>query len=465
MKKIYTALMLAAMSVGAVAADYVPVNSSVPYAQSREIAMPDAMKKPDKFRSEKIVRKIAKPGNATRTEAIGEDLLGEYYITYVDMYIPVDLTGRLIFNSTGEIVEEIGYDEYTMNFPFVYDVTEEGVIITTMPFPVHVSGNKIIFKTEEFETNVGMMELRVYHYVEDGQNVSMNIIDEASVEFTGSGFSPDRNYMLAVYDETEKYELFMAAYSTFQKTNAPSSVFNIGWTSLGKGTYQDGWMMSLYQEGHQSEYLYEVEIQQSEIDENVYRIVNPYGVNTPFANVNEGARLNGSIQFNVSDPDHVYFQAVPTNYMNEVQRLSQIYATNQLTTYVEGLGWDLESAIEQMDGYDLWATFKDGILTVPSRYNATGDYYENDALFCAPELGLGSVPYLGINWAGENGLPLNMEAKLYFPGVYEAGVEGIEADSNAPVKYYNLQGVEVANPVKGQLLIKRQGGKTEKIVF
>lgn len=44
------------------------------------------------------------------------------------------------------------------------------------------------------------------------------------------------------------------------------------------------------------------------------------------------------------------------------------------------------------------------------------------------------------------------------------GVNAVEVDSNAPVEYYNLQGVRVANPEKG-IYIVRQGGKASKIKF
>lgn len=37
-------------------------------------------------------------------------------------------------------------------------------------------------------------------------------------------------------------------------------------------------------------------------------------------------------------------------------------------------------------------------------------------------------------------------------------------DVNAPVKYYNLQGVEITNPAKGQIVIMKQGSKTSKYV-
>ena len=43
------------------------------------------------------------------------------------------------------------------------------------------------------------------------------------------------------------------------------------------------------------------------------------------------------------------------------------------------------------------------------------------------------------------------------------GVEKIEADNNAPIEYYNLQGIKVANP-QGGVFIKVQGEKATKII-
>lgn len=43
------------------------------------------------------------------------------------------------------------------------------------------------------------------------------------------------------------------------------------------------------------------------------------------------------------------------------------------------------------------------------------------------------------------------------------GIDDIEADNNAPVEYFNLQGVRVANPENG-LFIRRQGNKVTKVI-
>ena len=55
-------------------------------------------------------------------------------------------------------------------------------------------------------------------------------------------------------------------------------------------------------------------------------------------------------------------------------------------------------------------------------------------------------------------------AKFNLVKASEAGIEGVEIDSNnAPAVYYNLQGVKVANPENG-VFIKVQGGKVSKVL-
>ena len=46
----------------------------------------------------------------------------------------------------------------------------------------------------------------------------------------------------------------------------------------------------------------------------------------------------------------------------------------------------------------------------------------------------------------------------------QTGVEEVGVDANAPVEYYNLQGVKVENPSNG-IFIKKQGSRTSKVVL
>lgn len=52
---------------------------------------------------------------------------------------------------------------------------------------------------------------------------------------------------------------------------------------------------------------------------------------------------------------------------------------------------------------------------------------------------------------------------LYYLGNQTTGVANIAVDENAPVEYYNMQGIRVANPTNG-LYIKRQGKTATKVI-
>ena len=48
-----------------------------------------------------------------------------------------------------------------------------------------------------------------------------------------------------------------------------------------------------------------------------------------------------------------------------------------------------------------------------------------------------------------------------------SGINEVKADidnSNAPVEYFNLQGVRIVNPEAGQFVIKRQGSEVTKLI-
>ena len=47
-----------------------------------------------------------------------------------------------------------------------------------------------------------------------------------------------------------------------------------------------------------------------------------------------------------------------------------------------------------------------------------------------------------------------------------SGIDAVDAgtDSDAPVTYYNLQGIRVQKPLAGQTVIRRQGNSVRKIL-
>ena len=49
-------------------------------------------------------------------------------------------------------------------------------------------------------------------------------------------------------------------------------------------------------------------------------------------------------------------------------------------------------------------------------------------------------------------------------GNANVAIEEVDADANAPVEFYNLQGVKVARPENG-VFIKKQGNKVTKVIM
>lgn len=71
-------------------------------------------------------------------------------------------------------------------------------------------------------------------------------------------------------------------------------------------------------------------------------------------------------------------------------------------------------------------------------------------------------PVSGKLWFKNGGKQPCVYIKL-IPADDQSGIADIVADENAPVEYFNLQGIRVANPENG-LYIRRQGNKVEKIL-
>lgn len=56
-----------------------------------------------------------------------------------------------------------------------------------------------------------------------------------------------------------------------------------------------------------------------------------------------------------------------------------------------------------------------------------------------------------------------LSINLHPDGTTTTGIENVGADVDGAVEYFNLQGMRISEPVKGQVVIRRQGAKVEKI--
>lgn len=231
---------------------------------------------------------------------------------------------------------------------------------------------------------------------------------------------------------------------------------NEGWTSLGNATLEDGWMLPFFEiDQTDPANQYEVELQQNNANANVYRLVNPYKGNSPVAEYNEYP-YTGYIEFDVTDPDHVLFTPRNAGVRIVDEYVVNFYPSNILSMCVYGFDMSVEESIAFIESQDAdFTTFKDGVVTLPSVLDESTNTWTADAVF-----GDQDNPFGMFCWDDV----ATLETKIIFPA--GAGISNVEADnSNAPVEYYNLQGIRVANPAAGEVYIRRQGTEAIKVKF
>lgn len=236
---------------------------------------------------------------------------------------------------------------------------------------------------------------------------------------------------------------------------------NEGWTSLGKATLMDGWLCPAFGIDQTLEdNWYKVELQQNDDNKNLYRLVDPYHGDSPVAFYNQTSK-SGYIQFDVTDPDHVVFTPVTAGFACAELEISKFYCINTLTSFTEYLGASVEETLATLAGAGAnipFTTYKDGVVTLESTLSE--GKWMNDACF-----GIQQDPAAGYGWQDSEGTTVNMASKIFFPGVTEAGIGNVDAEAdNSPARYFNLQGVEIAKPAPGSVVIRVQGGKANKFL-
>lgn len=232
------------------------------------------------------------------------------------------------------------------------------------------------------------------------------------------------------------------------------------WQDIGMASFMDGWLvpaMGLKQETN----LYDVEIQQNVEIPTRYRLVNPYK-SGPVAKYN-GYEGDGYIVFDIADQEHVLFLPSDAGFLNyAIQEggIFNFYAYNYLGHLAAAYpDYTVEEIIQGSQGipYTVYNSARNVVSLTSS--NGMGETVY-DANF-----GTQLNPYGGGIWSNPNGSKVNMNAAIYFPEGYNAEVGSIVVDEDGPAEYFNLQGMRVVSPEAGQIVIKRQNGKSSKLII
>lgn len=276
---------------------------------------------------------------------------------------------------------------------------------------------------------------------------------QVSDDFFTISFEQDCGMIWAAYSDEQGTNL-VEVYAMYDFIKAERPLNEKNWKDVGMAKFMDGWVLPALG-FNQYENEYEVKLQQYDGNENLYRLVDPYKTG-PAAEFNT-SRTGGYIQFDVTDPEHVVFTKSNAGFSHSGLGISTFYTFNMLGYYLYNYPTYTAEEIIQMQPMP-FTTFQDGVVSL--------EYYTNENRVKVYDANYGTqlVPNGGQVWQYGSGERVDMTTTITFPK--DNAVESVFGDDeNAPVEYFNLQGLRVINPQPGQLLIKRQGSKASKIIF
>lgn len=191
-------------------------------------------------------------------------------------------------------------------------------------------------------------------------------------------------------------------------------------------------------------------------NQNQYLLMNPYASSDAWKSYphRPADAENGYIIFDVSDPYCVPMMVtVNSGFYDEDG--DQTYTYNTEGNYYYNLGWSTEAIQEQF---------------LPAGV-ALSEYDEDTHMVTLTNLywGYHDDTLAGYCWVTDDGNGNRVPAATFIyitmpENITFSGINDVEMNENAPVRYFNLQGMEVVNPVKGQLVIKTQGNKAQKVI-
>lgn len=236
-----------------------------------------------------------------------------------------------------------------------------------------------------------------------------------------------------------KYKTDPTEWYTYAKTDGrlilPGAEYVDPWGDAVDATMVENIIAPVF--GKTNAAPYTVKIQRNN-ETGAYRVIDPW------------SQLYSALKFNSVSPNIEIDATDPTNLVVELQEIG-----------INGGGTDGKYMLMSASYYNnvneattddaLKITLtenNDGTATISFPYRSTYVYASTS-----------NKIYYGSNNADQTPSTITFKS-------FSAGIGNITADDdiNAPVEYFNLQGVRVANPAAGQLVIKRQGSEVTKMV-
>lgn len=226
------------------------------------------------------------------------------------------------------------------------------------------------------------------------------------------------------------------------------------WEKVGEATLIDAWITCGYSRSgvaiDPAEYPIKAELQQNKENKNIYRVWRPYHMEGWTLAAQNKSERNGQIVMDVTDPDHV---AVKAGYYAGFKNSNGDFC-------VFGLyGWQLWIAGEN-EGSTITDARKQQIITFMENNDQPFDTFKNNVVTVNKSVFDYDITCTkAYSWKE----PVTYVSTITF-SIDPSAISEINADEQAPVKYFNLQGVEISAPETGQIVIVRQGSKVSKTI-
>lgn len=402
MKKFYTATLALMVAVSAAAAP-----------QIRQI---QPVKKAVKM-SANLSASELKKASATQVKSNAEEsgtIEGYYDFTIGDYYNgqnslgPIQIPANVTLDGSDlTITSESDY--MISDIVGAYDATAMEITFSAVKLgPVNVSGTTYYLCLQPFVWN---------EIAEDLEHVDFKgKYDSAAGTIS---FPTDHGFGWEVYSDAD-YTTSVGYVEVWDALGMKKGIDpEAGWTDLDKpAKWMDRMVWPMFMDAAPTEK--EITVQVNEDQPGMYRMI------APFADIWGDA----NIILDASNPNDVVI---------ELQN-SGIVLQDMGTCYVASAGEVLE---DPSQGAAI--TMKDNRIEFPAK--SVWMYF--------PQYKQDSVYY-----NGEQTEPGYLELPTD-----DSGVADVLIDENAPVEYYNLQGVRIASPAQGELVIIRQGSKATKSII
>lgn len=261
----------------------------------------------------------------------------------------------------------------------------------------------------------------------------------------GGKYAASGNYYVANYDDEFRIVLF--GDGQVEEPDEPDD--SDFWETIGMAKYTDDLMTLLYEKNAPNP-TWEVEMQRYKNDATMYRLVNPYaGWDNPFSDVYYDSGKNYYMVVYTMPALGLacigdFETGVSLNGMGKMGITTDAYYLSSM------YGLDFTAQIMP----EIFPRFDGKSVTYPATLSLEGENYPSMMAW------FGTYSETGLYAVNSHG-----KFRIEFPSE-ENAVEGVGADSlDCEPEYFNLQGVRLANPEKGSVVIKKQGGKTEKMIF